>query len=474
MNPASPSLRYNELAHKRLLPRTLMGGSEAMRAAGAKFCPKHVAENQAQFDARLAATVLYGGFKDAVTKQTGKLFGKPIVLGDDVPPEIADICDDIDGQGRAITPFMMDAMSNAMVDGVSFILVDFPDLSAPMDAEDVAEPTLADQKEQGARPYWVLITAANLLSWKSDNDGGHQELTEVRIRECVTIANDDFSEQVVEQIRVLRPGTWEVWQQMEDIESKQKVWVIVRQGRSTSDDITLVPIYTNRVGYMEGEPPMSALAELNQDHWISSSEQRHALTFLRFAMLAVTGVSQEDIKGMVVGPDVLLALPDGADAKFLEHTGKGIEAGFMDLDRIEKRMQSAGMTVRIENAGMVTATTSAIDSVEQNAALRAIAQGMKDSIEEALDYTAEMLGMETGGTVEVYDEFAKIAPQGTPDDLLKMRSTSNLTKETYWAELKRRHVLSVDFDAEKEASALAKDSATSPSLPPKPFSLAGR
>jgi len=468
-DPSQPSARYAVLDRKRELPRALMGGSEAMRKAGVKFCPKHVAETQQQYDARMAATILYAGFEDTVKKQTGKLFGKPITLGEDVPEAVAALCDDIDGQGRALTPFMMDAMFHAMEAGVSYILVDFPDLTP--EAKQPAA-TLADQHAQGARPYWVLVQAQDLLSVKSESNGGNQKLSEVRIRECAVVAADDFSEKEVTRVRVLRPGEWELWEEHEDAD-KNKVWVIISKGKSSSGGITLVPIYTNRTGFMEGEPPLYGLAELNQDHWISSSEQRHALTFSRFAMLAISGVDAIEVKGLSVGPDVLLALPQGATAAFLEHTGKGIESGFMDLDRIEKRMQGAGMTVRIENAGQVTATTSAIDSNEQNAALAAIAQGMKDSIEEALDHTADMLGSETGGgTVDVYDDFAKIAPQGTPDDLLKARVSNNISKDTYWAELKRRHVLSEDFDAKKEAEALTKDLATGagPSPLPRPFS----
>jgi len=62
----------------------------------------------------------------------------------------------------------------------------------------------------------------------------------------------------------------------------------------------------------------------------------------------------------------------GADAKYLEHTGAGIKAGFDDLAAIEKRMEQASMTVRVENAGRVTATAAAINSEDANAGLKAI------------------------------------------------------------------------------------------------------
>jgi hypothetical protein len=264
-----------------------------------------------------------------------------------------------------------------------------------------------------------------------------------------------YGDQVVQRVRVLLPGGYEVWAPVTTNTTVQQ-WQMVESGTTSNSTIMLVPVYTNRVGFMEGEPPLSALAELNSEHWLSSSENRHALTFLRFAMLAFTGYSQEELNTVEVGPDKGIAVPPGGDVKYIEHSGKGIEAGFTDLDKIEKRMETAGMTVRVENAGSVTATTSAINIAESNASLRAIGKALEDSLAEALQYTADLLGLPQGGTVSVYDGFAS-KPTATVDELIKLRATSNISRATLWELLKQQAVLPADFDDAAEAALLEAD-----------------
>ena len=461
---AAPTARVTELEAKRQLPRTLMGGTDAMRAAGEKFMPRYKAETDSTYKARLQGTTLFNAFKDAVLKQTGKLFAKPVALNDDVPPLIEELAANIDGQGRALTPFAMDATQWAMTDGVSYILVEFPKLDAGV-------VTLADQQAVKARPYWVLVKAEQMLGWRTEDAGGTQRLTQVRFKEVVTQADGAYSEKQVERIRVLLPGGYEIWEAT--ITGGAKQYQMTEQGVTSNAEIMLVPIYTNRVGLLEGEPPLSPLAELNGEHWISSSENRHALTYLRFAMLVFTGFSQEELNAVEVGPDKGIAAPIGGSVEYVEHNGKGVDAGFNDLAHIETRMESAGMTVRIENAGSVTATTSAINSAESNAALKAIAQGLEDSLNQALQFTAELLNLPDGGTVAVYDGFAEPPAQGTTDEIIKLRATNNISRTTLWDILKRRAILPEDFDADAELVRLEADTATDLGPPPAaPFTPA--
>jgi hypothetical protein len=437
-----------------------MGGTAAMRAAGERFMPRHKAEEDATYKARLHSTTLFNAFKDTVLKQTGKMFAKPIAPNDDVPETLELLCENIDGQGRALTPFAMDVAQNAMVDGIAYILVEFPQLS---DGDKLV--TYADQKAAGARPYWVMLTADQILGWRTEERGGAQRLTQLRFKEVVTEADGTYGERSVERIRVLTPGAYEVWERIKD-NTTQARYQLVQEGTTTTSEITLVPVYTNRTGFLEAAPPLSSLAELNEEHWVSSSENRHALTFLRFAMIAFEGFSQEEVNTVVVGPDKGIAVPSGGSVSYVEHTGKGIEAGFSDIDRIEKRMETAGMTVRIEGAGSVTATTSAINSAESNAALKAIAKGLEDSIAMALQHTADMLKLPSGGTVTVYDGFADNAPVGTVDEMLKLRATNNISRATLWDILKQRAILPEDFDADAEEVRLEADVQTDMGPPP--------
>lgn len=446
---SKPTARYNELQELRDLPRTLMGGTMAMRAAGEKYMPKHPSETQGTYDIRLGCTTLFGAFKDAVTRQSAKLFIEPIILKDDVPQQIKDLCENIDGQGRGLTPFCSDLLKEAMVDGIAYIFVDFPKM-AP-------NSTQADVIKAKARPYWRLVKAAMLIGWPSEDVGGQQILKQIRLYEVVDQPDGEFGTKKVEQIRVIDAGRFRIYTKTIDT-GGNVTWPLTGEGAMATNYVPLVPVYTNRVAFMEGEPPLASLADLCAEHWVSSSEQRHALTFSRFAMLKVTGVTEGSTDSkIVVGADKVLTLPIGADAGYIEHTGAGIASGREDLVAIETRMASVGMQLRIENAGAVTATASAIDSGETNAAMKAVSKSLENAIEKAFQMTADFLSLPKGGSVEVYDEFAEEPPPGDLPMLLAMRAAREMSRMTFWNECKRRHILDDDFDEKEEAAALAAE-----------------
>lgn len=459
---ARPTKRVKELMDMRRLPLALMGGTQAMRKAGVEFMPKHPAESEGNYAVRLASTHLYNGFAQTVAAQGGKLLGKPLVLNDNVPESIAKLADNIDGQGRAISPFALDVISDAFVCGVSYIWIDMPPLTPGA--------TLADQRASGARPYWIHLRAEQVLGWRSTPIGGKQVLTQVRFKESAIVDDGEFGEKMVKRVRILERKRYRLFEAVPSTQAGVgELWQLIEEGPIGTKEIPIVPVYTNRTGYFEGEPALRAVAELNLEHWQSSSEQRVALSFLRFAMLAVAGVDPDT--AIEIGPSKVLKLPAGATAGYVEHGGAGIESGRLDLEAIERRMRSAGMDIRIDNAGQVTATASALDSADSTAGLRAVGEGLADSLALALQYTAEFMGItEDAGTVDVNTEFADGTKDTDPATLLAMRATRDLSQQTLWKEMQRRHILNDEFDAEAEQKMIDAEPVPNPlqgNMPPE-------
>lgn len=465
-NPvAVSSASQAALEELRALPRTLMGGTEAMRSAGRAYAPQHPAESDGSYNTRISTTVLFGAFSQTVGKQAGKMFAKPVVLVD-ADPLMEEFANDVDGEGRSITAFLNDEAKEGFVDGISYLLVDFPTIAEGS--------TQADVNLLGARPYWVLVRACQVKGVKSQNIGGQQVPTQFRFVETVEEDIDEFTTQSIEQIRVLDiGGFYRVYRKVVDDDGDED-WRVVTEGRASWVEIPVIPIYVNRTGFFEGKPPLRELAELNAEHWASSSEQRRALSFLRFAMLALIGAvaSKSNPVTVEIGPDKVINLPAGGDAKYIEHNGQGIKAGADDLSAIEQRMQSVGMEIRVENAGEVTATASAIDSAESNAALKAVAKGIEAAAQQAMRITGEFLRTTQVGTVKVYDEFAENVI-GVPLDFVNLYNAGVLSRETTWDELVRRHFLDDDFDPKLEAERLAQESEQMAALQGSPLDLNG-
>src|SRR5450631_2797760 len=104
----------------------LMGGTTAMRAAGKKYLPQWPAEESNSYKARLETATLFPAYERTVAVMTGKPFSKPITVGEDVPPRLAEWCENIDLQGRNLHAFAADLCMEALAYGFGGILIDCP------------------------------------------------------------------------------------------------------------------------------------------------------------------------------------------------------------------------------------------------------------------------------------------------------------------------------------------------------------
>ena len=469
---STPSPRMAELEKKRKLCRDLMGGTTAMIEAGQTWLPKHPGESDKNYEVRLKSNILTNFLEQAISKQTGKIFSKAIAVGDNVPEPIKTVCENIDRQGRGLDAFLMDVSTKAFTDGISYILADMPKTQGVM--------TVAEEKAAGIRPYAIHIEACCILEVVAEMIGGVETVTRVRIRECLSKPEPDSWEyETIDQIRVLKLLRSETGPSVVDYElhrqNEKKEWVLFEEGTTTLKRIALVPIYTNRCGFMEGQPPNQAIAELNLRHWRSTSEQINALSFQRFAMLSATGVGVDD--AIEVGPSKVLksSNPD-AEFGYVEPTGKGVEMGRLDLEGIEKQIETASAQLRIERGGQVTATAAAIDSAEGNAGLKAVANGMKDSIEQLFMFFAEMMGLgeDKGGEVTVNTDFgqAKGTPQGL-QEITKLRANGDISRKRTIETMKWRGEIPEDFDAELNEEELQDEGPALGTITPKEKSEGG-
>lgn len=442
---ATPSQIYNEYEVKRRLPRTLMGGTTAMREARTEYLPQESGEEEKPYENRLARTFLYNGFRRTVSSHTGQVFDRPVVVEG---PErlVEEWVPNITNEGRSLTAFMKDVFETALAEGFSIIHVEYP--RAPDGL------TAADVRDLDLRPYLVEIPPEALIGWDWEFIFGKPVIVEARIKEHYF----EYNGKQKEQIRVLRPGEWELWRQSES----DKSWKLFDSGNTEPIHVVpLVPVYTGKkYGPFMAEPPLTDLADQNLMHWQSGSDQRHVLHVARVPVLFGTGLGDEVTK-LTVGPNRMIkATNPQATLQFIEHTGKAIDAGRTDLLDIEHRMSRMSLEMLIvDRSGDVTATERAIERAENESGLQSMARHTEDAVKAALALMLEWGGMSDAGlTVDVNRNFEiKITDASELSELRELRRGGDLSQTTLWAEFKRRAVLSDEFDAEKEMVLLGQE-----------------
>jgi len=463
------------------LMRAIMGGTEAMRAAGEKYLPKYEGESQTAYNNRLKRTVLTNYFEDALRNAVSLPFRKPIVIPESLPDDLKDICRDIDMMGNDLDQFCRILLEDSTMMGYGFILVDWARNEAA---------NLKEQKDAGAdRPYWVFIRADDVLGVYTSIVGGREVVTHFRYRETsVELDESTFKEALVERIRVYRPGEYEVWVRRKG-DGKQADWVKEEQGdmvaRQPLPFVPVIPVWCGRrLGGFRVKPLFLDLAYKQVEHWQSSSDQRNILSFARFPMLAVAGAQGADDAELVVGPSRVLTTTDVEGRwYYVEPRGHAIETGRRDLEDLKEEMRILGLQPLIQRTGHVTATARALDETRVHSAVEVLAANLEDAIEIAMRFTEMWLGREKDDK-ELYgfrvnrDFNLSIRETAEVDSLIRARITGEISRRTFWAELKRRNVLSPDFDPELEDETLKDEfltgkipysvSAKLPSLPKAP------
>lgn len=454
-DPSSTSQAYDIMAPRWQKINALLGGTEAMRAAGQAYLPQHGNEKDVVYAERLASTTLLNMTELTLESWVGRPFSEPIILGEDVPAPIVELMEDVDLQGHNLQVFARSWFRDGLAKCFSHVMVEFP---RPIAKPEGQPRTLADDRKENLRPYWVHIPPENIIFAHTEMVNGVETLTQVRIQEVV-VTIDGFAEVITPRIRVITPGEVKIYEYKKAKGGKVQ-WVLVESYTYDLPFIPLVTFYAAREAPFLGKPPLTDLADLNISHWQSSSDQRAVLTVARFPILACSG--GKDDEKIVLGPNKWLFNPD-PQGKFyyVEHTGAAIGAGREDMKALEEQMSQYGAEFLKKRPGDATATARALDSAEATSPLQDVTVRFEDALNTALAYTAQWLKLgQEGGKVTVNKEFGpEEINTADLDTLNKARDRRDISRSAYIDELQRRGVIDEEYDPEEDVEELNEETA---------------
>ena len=457
-DPSTKSAAYQAMEGKWRKVSTVLEGTEAMREAGQNYLPRHERESGENYSERLRSNVLFNSSKITLEGWTTRPFQNLVQAS--VPDALSEVMKDVDSQGNSATVFARRWFREGLAKAFAHVLVEFP--PGPD-----APQTLADDRAANKKPYWCFVPPENLIFAASEMENGREILTHVRMVET-EVVRVGFAEMSVERIRVydrvrVEGGTQvqvTLWRKVDKRTSKDQDWVMDGPPRFLEgmDEIPLVTFYADRTGLMQGVPPLEELVDLNIRWWQSNSDQISVLTVARFPILAGSGISEEDSE-KEIGPKKFLWTPDSQGRYYyVEHAGRAIEAGRLDLLDLEDRMSAYGAQFLRKKPGDQTATERALDSAESTSQLKDAVVRFNDSLSEVLRLTGKWVKIDEPGTVKVPTDFGPGSTEAFDlQALQEARRMGEISRERFLAELKRRGLLADDFDGEADAVVLAAE-----------------
>lgn len=358
----------------------------------------------------------------------------------------------IDQQGNSLVAFLNDADEMVLRDGGCGILVEYPperSLSSNL-----------EQLEAGDRPYLVLIDRRDILNWNYEFREGRAVILSVVLREKRLMPEGEFGVQLKTLYRVLRPGTYEVW---DLVQQKDGRWnkVLIEFGDTNLERVPLIwySISGNKPFY--GLPPFLNLARLNIEHFQKRSGLNEVLHKCNLPVPVRKGAkpiappipgAPPTMPAFVIGPNSVLDIPETGDFFFAEPSGSAIAATQADIEKLEGAMDRVSLSFLTGGEAQKTATEIIMDTAATQATLRGMAERKQSAAEQIFDLWAQYTGEEAiAATIDVNARVLQLPPNPEELRLILENMGINLSTRLALQMLLQRGWLPRDTDLEAEA-----------------------
>jgi len=424
-----PNSAWENMEPHWVLIENLLGGSYQMRKRHRDYLPQEPRELDEAYDNRLARSVCPPYYQRLERMLAGMLTRKPVRLND-VADVIREQLFDVDLQGNDLNIWTYDTARKVIRYGHCGVLVD-----APADAN--------------GRPYWCTYTPRDILGWRTELKDGEQKFTQLRLLEKVIEPDGDYGETIVEQVRLLTPGAFEIHRKNNDGDFQ-----LFDEGTTSLSEIPFSVAYSNRINFMESRPPMEDIAELNLKAYQTQSDLDNQLHIAAVPMLAFYGFPQTS-EEVSAGPGEAIAFPADGRAEYIESKGTSFDSQFKRLDQLEHQINTLALAAVLgQKLGAETAESKRIDRSQGDSTMQVVAQQMQDMIDNSLIFHAQYLGNNSAGSSFVNRDFlaARLDPQEI-GSLLQLYTAGTITQETLLKQLHEGEVLGDEFDVEEELEA---------------------
>mgnify|MGYP003108742491 FL=1 len=412
-----------------ILIEDLLGGTYQMRSRHRKYLMQEPRELDESYDNRLARSVCPPYFLRLERMLAGMLTRKPVRLSD-TGNNLREQLFDVDLQGNDLNVWTYETARKMIRYGHIGVLVDAP------------------ASGNNGRPYWVTYTPRDILGWRTEMVDGEMQFTQLRLQEKVSEPDGLYGEKIVEQVRLLTPGNFEIHRK-----AKTGKFVKVDEGTMPVNKIPFSVAYSNRVNLLDSRPPMADIAELNLKAYQIQSDLDNQLHISAVPMLAFYGFPQ-NAEEVSAGPGEAIAFPADGRAEYIEPDGKSYDAQFRRLDRLESQINELGLAAVLgQKLSAETAEAKRIDRSQGDSTMMVVAQQMQDMIDNCLMFHGQYINSEAGSSFVNRDFLSQRLEPQEIQALLTLYTSGSITQKTLLDQLTEGEVLGDEFDVEEEIEA---------------------
>jgi len=377
-------------------------GTEYLRENSEAFLPLEPREDYDAYLARVNRSVFSPFTQRLIRAATGLVLRKPIALiGDPYWTEMFKM--DVDGCGSDLDEYARRLLMCSLTYGQSHILVDYP---APSGAR-----SLAEERAQDRRPYWIEIDPNNIYGWRLDRESNYGNLVQVRIAEKAVLPDGEFGEKIYDQMRVIEPGRYRVFRKRETVEdlyeddgggyvgdmsspAGAKDYELAESGSFSLGEIPLVTVYSGKVENLVSKPPLLDIAYLNLAHFQRQADLIHSLHVASQPMLVMEGYDDQT-KDLAVSVNYAMATQPGNKIYYVEPASSAFDAQSAEIKELQMQMATLGISTLSQQKFVAeSADARRLDRVDTNSMLAMVSMELEQKLQKAFNLSAQYVGIE--------------------------------------------------------------------------------
>jgi hypothetical protein len=310
---------------------------------------------------------------------------------------------DVDGCKSDLDEYARRLLMCSLTYGQSHILVDYPAPSGAM--------SLAEERQQNRRPYWIEIDPTNIYGWRLDRESNYGNLTQVRIAERAVLPDGAFGEKIYEQMRVIEPGRYRVFRKKETIEDMYEEdsgayagnmaspagetdFKLAESGSFSLGEIPLVTVYSGKVENLVSKPPLLDIAYLNLAHYQRQADLIHSLHVASQPMLVMEGYDDQT-KDLAISVNYAMATQPGNKVYYVEPASSAFEAQSAEIKELQMQMATLGISTLSQQKFVAeSADARRLDRVDTNSMLAMVSMELEQKLQKAFNLSAQYVGIE--------------------------------------------------------------------------------
>lgn len=454
--------------------RDCLDGQAAIKKKGINYVPMPnptdtSPENIARYDSYLLRGIFANFTSRTLQGMTGTVFSKDAEAV--LPRELEIMHEDVDGGSVTMDQQAKKVLSDVIGVGRCGLLTDYPVTEAVTSRRQVLNGEI--------RPTLQFYFAENIINWRTTVVNGLRKTTLVVLLEKYTIRDDGFKAEFGDQYRVLRLEN-SVYTSQVFTKGKSGIFEpgpLLTPKQASGKPFDYIPF--EFIGSENNDPgidasPLLDLANLNIGHFRNSCDFEEMVFMLGQPTPVFTGLSKDWVdtvlQGRVIlGSNVAVSLPEGADAKLLQITESSLAKEAME----HKERQAVALGARLVQNQSVqrTAKEAGMEEASETSLLLSSAKNVNSAYANALRSAALFAGAtvtdDIGYKLNTDFDILRLDAPGRAQ-LLAEWQRGILTFSEYRSILRRAGVATLDDEkAQEELDAEAERNMQNMGLDPK-------